>query len=106
MALTITKDLVSKWVALSSVYVILEARGEELSGKVRARSKYFVSETAAQANSDGALKGVDGLTSDFSFDYDRATDGADILGFVSTKVKEYLIDNSDLVDADIVISGV
>lgn len=106
MALTITKELTSNGVSLSSVFVTLAVRGTELDWFIKVKAKYFVSKEAALANSDWALKWVEGLPVDFKFDYVRANDGVDAQAFANTKVKEYLVANTDLLDDDIVVSEV
>lgn len=104
MALTITKDLTSNGVSLSSVFVVLTVRWTELDWFIKVKAKYFVSKEAALANPNWALKGVEWLPVDFKFDYVRDNDGVDIQSFANTKVKEYIIANTDLLDTDIVIS--
>jgi len=107
MALTITKDLeATNWTALSVAFVTLDVKWTELDWFVKVKLNYYTSEVAARANPQGALKGIKTLPFNLKFDYSRATDWTDVQAFVNTKVKEYLVANTDIVDADIVVSEV
>ena len=107
MALTITKDLeATNGTALSVEFVTLDVKWTELDGFVKVKLNYYTSEVAARANPKWALRGIKNLPFNLKFDYSRSENGNDVQAFVNTEVKAYLVANTDLEEADIVVSEV
>lgn len=90
MALTIEKNLsVLGGVSVSQLYVRLFVVLNYSGRKIVVNTETYVSEAAFDERTTNSLL-VFGIPESIEFDYDRSTDGTDLLQVAHNKMKEYL----------------
>ena len=104
MAFTITKNLTTKGIPLSSFYVRLSVTNRTEGDRISYMATWYASKEAYEASPRNSLK-IDKLpTGEFiplvwDFDYNRATDGVDTLDFAHDKFKEALLEMGEGTEA-------
>ena len=98
MGLTINKPITTAFGnEISGIYLRLFVELHHNGKQVGIMAKDFASRAAFESN----VQSLGNTIQSKYFDYNRETDGADLLAFAHQKAKEYLIENGTATDAEI-----